>query len=301
MWQILCLLSFLLPGCIREDRSACLPEEKERLVVLKVVDAATGRDITESGEAGNAVLYLFSPEGVFTGQIPVDGEHIRNRWPIPLSCNGSGRSYVCVWTNAGNGQHFHSPSDERWIGGRAVSLTRNSGEYHGTPDDLFFGYMRLAAEGGVGPEEVTVMRKNARMHITVRGLDRTVSQERYYFTVRTPNDGYDFAGNPSEGRATVCLSGEFDTAGDFSTPDAFNLIHTDPVSAGEVSVCLYERVSVRTADRLVVSTIADDGGRPISLPAGQTVNLLIDIREGTGVSIRMEITPWNEVYQWDVW
>ena len=39
------------------------------------------------------------------------------------------------------------------------------------------------------PEEVTVVRKNARMHITVRGLDDGVPEERYYLPFRRPTTG----------------------------------------------------------------------------------------------------------------
>lgn len=48
----------LLAGCIREDRAGCPPSQAGRSVVLKIVDAATGRDITESGAAGEAELFL---------------------------------------------------------------------------------------------------------------------------------------------------------------------------------------------------------------------------------------------------
>ena len=38
-------------------------KRKTRFVVLKIMDETTGRDITETGEAGSAVLYLFSAGG----------------------------------------------------------------------------------------------------------------------------------------------------------------------------------------------------------------------------------------------
>ena len=47
--------------------------------------------------------------------------------------------------------------------------------------------------------------------------------------------------------------------------------------------------------------MTDDDGRPISLPTGPTVNLLIDLNEGGGLSVYTEITPWDEIYQWDIW
>ena len=80
------------------------------------------------------------------------------------------------------------------------------------------------------------------------------------------------------------------------------LIHTDPAvsPAGGVTVNLYEKALGRSADRLIAS-VTDDDGRPISLPTGRTVNLLIDLNEGGGLSVYTEITPWDEIYQWDIW
>ena len=300
LWGCLSLLS----GCIREDRDNCLSETADRFVVLKVVDAATGRDITETGQAGRAELYLFSSEKeTFVERISVSEEQIMHHVPILLPGKELDRCHISVWANAGTGQRFHQPSEETLIGGRAVSLIEGADEYHGTPDDLFFGHIRLAATEGTAPEEIIVGRKNARMHVTVRGLDRTVPEERYYFTVRIPNDGYDFTGTPAAGQAVIYRTGRFDAAGDFSPEETFNLIHTDPAApvVGEVTVSLYERASVRSADRLVVSTANDENGRSITLPAGRTFNLLIELGNEAGIVIRTEVTPWDEVYQWEIW
>ena len=147
-----------------------------------------------------------------------------------------------------------------------------------------------------------MIRKNARIHITARGLDRNTPEDLYYFTVEIPDDGYDFAGNPISGTAHVRRTGTFRDNGDFLTDGTFNLVHTDESDsqADEVIVNLYERMSARSADRLLASVTEVDGDR-ISLPAGRTLNLLIELNEGGGLSIRMEITPWNEIYQWDIW
>lgn len=67
------LFGMLLPllfGCIREDRSDCFPVAETRFVVLKIVDEATGQDITQTGEAGSAVLYLFSQGAVSSIESP---------------------------------------------------------------------------------------------------------------------------------------------------------------------------------------------------------------------------------------
>ena len=65
------------------------------------MDETTGRDITETGEAGSAVLYLFSPEGYFVGRAFVTGEQIVHRVPVLLPVEALGRCHVSAWTNAG--------------------------------------------------------------------------------------------------------------------------------------------------------------------------------------------------------
>lgn len=224
------------------------------------------------------------------------------RAPIPLPDGTPGRCRAVVWANAGTGQRFHSPAAGSRIEDRAVSLIEEDDTFHHTPDDLFFGRARLGPTGEAASEEITLIRKNARIHITARGLDRNTPEDLYYFTVEIPDDGYDFAGNPISGTAHVRRTGTFRDNGDFSTDGTFNLVHTDESDsqADEVIVNLYERMSARSADRLLASVTEVDGDR-ISLPAGRTLNLLIELNEGGGLSIRMEITPWNEIYQWDIW
>lgn len=291
----------LLAGCIREDRAGCPPSQAGRSVVLKIVDAATGRDITESGAAGEAELFLFSPDGTFAGRVSVGSEQVVHHVPVPLPGADPGACRISVWANAGEGQLLRIPADGSRIGEAAVSLIGDGDGYHGVPDDLYFGSAQPAPADGETPEEVVVVRKNARMHITVRGLDAGLPEERYYLTVRLPDDGYDYEGNPAGGTATIRRSGAFDDRGDLTTGAAFNVIHSGTV-AEAVTVTLYERAAGRAvADRAVIAVTKNDDGLPIALPSGRTSNLLIDLRDGTGVTIRTEITPWNEVYQWEIW
>lgn len=184
----LCCL-YCLSGCIREDRSDCPPEAEDRLVVLKIMDEVTGRDITETGEAAAPCCTFFSPDGHFVGRVSVTGEQIVRHAPVLLPVEALDRCHVSAWTNAGAGQLFHSPAQGSGIEERAVSLIEGEDAFHGTPDDLFFGHARLAPVGAGRPEVITLARKNARMCITVRGLDRRIPEDRYYLTVEISNDG----------------------------------------------------------------------------------------------------------------
>ena len=101
----------------------------------------------------------------------------------------AGRCHAVVWANAGTGQRFHSPAAGSRIEDRAVSLIEEDDTFHHTPDDLFFGRADSARTGEAASEEITLIRKNARIHITARGLDRNTPEDLYYFTVEIPDDG----------------------------------------------------------------------------------------------------------------
>lgn len=300
LWGVLfsLLQLFLLSACIRENRSDCLPEAEERFIVLKVMDAVSGQNLTETGEVGSAEVYLFTPEGKYVGQVSLDSDRIMHHIPVLLPGDRFERYYVSVWANAEDGQQMSEMDGESSSDVRAVSLIKGEDDYHQTPDDLFFGYAQLALTGEKSPEEITIVRKNAKMHITVRGLNGNIPGEYYYFTIQTPNDGYDFQGNLMSGASMVYKTGKFDIYGNFSTQETFNMIHT--ASSDEVTVSLYEKPIGRATDKLVVSVTNDNDGMPISLPVGRTVNLLIDMGE-EDIVVRTEVTPWNEIYQWEIW
>ena len=77
------------------------------------------------------------------------------------------------------------------------------------------------------------------------------------------------SGNPISGTAHVRRTGTFRDNGDFSTDGTFNLVHTDEADsqADEVIVNLYERMSARSADRLLASVTEVDG-RPDFIAGG---------------------------------
>ena len=297
------MLGFLLNGCIFKGDD-CSPKMKDRYIILQIVDKAIGKDITETGEAGNAQLYLFSPEGEYAGQFLASSEQIKNHTPILLPTGKLDKYHVAAWANMGTSQHFLLPSENSRIEEQAVFLIKGENEYQQNPDNLFFGYANLAATAECSPEKITLVRKNARMHITVRGLDTNTPEDDYYLTIQIPNNGYNFSGKPSDGVTTFRETGKFEDNGDFSTRETFNLIHTDEENTASISgvtVCLYEKSSERSTERLLVSTTQDRRGQPLSLPSGQTVNLLIDLREGTNITVYTRITPWDKIYQWTIW
>ncbi len=159
-----------------------------RSVVLKVMDTVTGRDITENGEAGGAELYLFGPTGEYTGHVSVTSDEIMHRIPVMLPERNLAGCRISAWTNVGAGQQFHIPDDGSRLENRAVSLFMEDDTYHGVPDNLFFGQLQASAGTGM-PEEVTVVRKNAQMHITVRDWTTECRKSVIILPFRRPTTG----------------------------------------------------------------------------------------------------------------
>lgn len=287
----------LLGGCIAEDRSDCPPQPEGNAVLLRVADAQSGEDLTADGAVRHAELFLFGPDGAYVGRYAADEVQIAGRIPVPVAAGDLAGYRISVWGNAGTEQQF----DESFafIGDEAIALPVGNDGFRVASDDLFFGIGRFGSPAEQ-PLEVTLLRKNARLRITVRGLDARVPAENYYFTVKEAADGYDFLGMPSGNPALLRCAGAYDAHGDFVSADPFDLIHTEGSAEGAVTVSLYRKEPVRTDDRLVVAVTTDDDGAPLELPSGRTTHLLIDLR-GTQTEIRVEVTRWGEMYQWDAW
>lgn len=71
-------------------------------------------------------------------------------------------------------------------------------------------------------------------------------EERYYLTVRLPDDGYDYEGNPAGRNGHDPPERAFDDRGDLTTRAAFNVTHSGTV-AEAVTVTLYERAAGRAS------------------------------------------------------
>lgn len=289
----LCSLNY---SCIRDNLDDC---GKSSSVILKVVDVITGEDITTLGEMDIAELYLFDENQQYIRKITVNAEDILEKRPIQIFKLNPEKVRISVWGNRRDNQsltELESPNST--LQNSKIELLTDKG-YAIPPDDLFFGFHELKEDDEV--KEIAVSRKNALMHITVRGLQQG-NDDDYYFIIKMNNNGYDFRGIPGPPSAQMMQSGIYNANGDFITPEAFKLIHAQQTVTDHMTVSIYKRAqSSSEADELISTAYMDINGNPISPPAGYTTNILFDIEDPDGPTIQVELTPWKEIYQWGEW
>lgn len=283
-------------SCIREDLGEC---EEEISVVIKVVDAITGEDITASDTVNYAELYIFSKEGNYLQTVNATGEQIRQRFPVTIRYKDVRGLWIATWGNLGEKQKVSELTAASSLDNATVSLVTGENGFTETPDDLFFGLQQVNANvSRTRTEEVVITRKVARMHITVRGLPLETPAEEYYFIVHMQNDGYDFRGIPTRKAIKIKETGGFRENHDLITPLNLNLVPVTNEPDDRVVIGLLREVKDGD-DILVASADTDVNGRPIAPAAGLTTNVLIEL--ASTIEVYVETTPWGQIYQWVEW
>ncbi|MCC8174039.1 MAG: FimB/Mfa2 family fimbrial subunit [Odoribacter sp.] len=185
---------------IKEDFSKCTNEEEDFLLYIKVIDIVTGKDITESGEIENAYLYLFDYNQNFVKTYEISAEQIARREPLIFKHEELDRAMISAWGNLGEEITISNPQTGDLSKKAAVSLLQNPEEtkYDLSPNDFFFGVKTINDHSHTTHiEEVVITQKNAKLHITVRGLNDK-NTDNYHFHIAQKHNGYDFNGNPYE-------------------------------------------------------------------------------------------------------
>ncbi len=287
-------------GCIKEALDSC---EQESLLYLKVFDSDTGEDITASGIVDIADLFVFDLDGCFQEHIKISSDSVRLGMPILIKSRGTGGVLISAWGNF-KGEQTVSEVTRGCIIDQLSVLAKTTIEgYASCPDNLFFGMKQINYEPNrrvMYSGEIPVSQKNARMYITVRGLPAGTGDSDYYFTVCGVNQGYDFKGMPITDQLDVKQPGVFSADNrDFVTPTTFNLIHASTAKHC-MTVNLYYTGSIKS-ESLIVSVTEDSKGNPIAPLAGQTTNVLIDLTQGSMVTVTVEVTPWDEIFRWESW
>ncbi len=303
------LLQFLCSCNIAEDRDDCPPDK--RLIYIRIIDILTGTDITEStDEIESLSLYLFDRNREFLNSYEITPEQIYEHIPVDVTDMDIVGGYATVWANISELDKISEPVDGDILDTLQVLLIKNSKEsgYYMCPGDLFFGYAQLNfTENSTCCENakqstVDVKRKNGQLYITVRGLRNITNASDYYFRINTWASGYDFAGNPIMNLSrNIMETGIMNTSNDFISPEPYFMIHsplTDLRASGNaISVSLYEAA----AGTELISASADVNGNAIRFESGITTNILMEILETGDLQVQIELTDWDEIFQWESW
>ncbi|WP_221409269.1 FimB/Mfa2 family fimbrial subunit [Dysgonomonas alginatilytica] len=287
---LLILLSF--SACIKDDFPNC---NTTLLLQIKAIDA-TGQDITASGEAGGAKLYVFDKNQRLIQQLPVSADDIQNRTRIQLLIKGTNSFSVVVWSNLNGNQQADSLANGISMNQAFVQLKKNAEGYAVNPDDLFFGILNMnssSANSDITLEDnITIQRKTAIVNIMVKGLDAQAANDYYFIIKGAKEDTYNFKGNLVGSPIDYKQSGEFNTSNTQFISSPFSMY---PLSEGN-SLTIY----IYKGEELIATANTNNvnGGNIVPVE-GVTTNVLIDVRSSLNVNII--VTDWNDVYHWFEW
>ena len=300
-------LLFINCSCVKEEMSVCAgdEEQEETFLYLKVVDSSSGEDITNSGEVDIVDLFIFKPDGCFFEHITVSADSIMNGIPILIKGRSTKDLWVSAWGNLKGNQIVSAVTGDCKMSEMLITLNSCNEGYALSPDDLFFGIKQLSnatVTKASYQEHITISQKVARMNIIVKGLPLDISESDYFFTICDGSNGYSIEGEPINSYVEMRQFGKFHKETDNFITDAFNLVHA---ASGDHCMTInlhYNATNVTTkAQSIIVSATKDSDGNLIAPKAGKTTNILIDLTQGEEAIISMEITPWDEIYQWVVW
>jgi hypothetical protein len=298
---------------------------------LRATDIDSGDDVTDDTErVSDVTLYLFDQEGSLFQVVTVRGEERDVDIPIILPGRmtravGQQDIRVSAWGNTGNFVQILGPIgldiDTKFLGLEQDDYDDGDGDeddnYMLSPGETFFGFQTVTIGGedaatradadGKVRHSIEMTQKNARLVVTVRGLPEGEDDE-YYFRFGGQNEGYDFEGDASEARYYIKEAGSF-KGGDFVSDGGLSLVHDpDPDTVDETNcttIQLYKDMNeaVTGLDSEAVTGIVDrdSSGEYIALHSGMTTNVLIELGAMVDVAVSIEVTDWDEVYQWSTW
>ncbi|WP_165042286.1 FimB/Mfa2 family fimbrial subunit [Dysgonomonas sp. ZJ709] len=296
---ILLFVSLCFSACIYDDFPTC---DTTLSMNIKAVNPA-GQDITSSGEAGGAHVYIFDKNQRFVQEIAVSANDIQNKVPVKIFYKGRDSFSVVVWSNLNGKQEVSSLNEGISMDQALVQLKRDTEAYAQNPDDLFYGITNIkerTANADVTIEDnVTIHRKTALVNIMVKGLDAPVlassitkAASDYHFIITgTKEDAYNFKGNLTGNSITYNQGGEFNDSNTQFISYPFTMY---PLSDGNrLTIAIYK------GDTLIAIAETNSDGTDIIPIIGGTINILIDLRGSLTVNIK--VTDWDNEYHWFEW
>lgn len=290
---LLLILLLCLSSCIKDDFPNC---NTTLFLQIKAVDA-TGVDITSSGEAGAAEVYIFDRNQRFIEQISVTSEDIKNKVPLKIFHKGTSNFTVVVWSNLNGNQQVDSLTIGTSIDQAFVQLKRSAEGYALNPDDLFQGILNIKNNSNASSDitiedSITIQRKTALLNIMVKGLEFQ-NPNNYYFIIKgASKDTYNFKGELVGDSIRYKQNGEFNTSGTQFISSPFSLYPLP--EGGRLTILIYNGENlIATAE-----TNNKDGSNIVPI-VGVTTNVLIDLRASLNVNI--VVTDWEDIYHWFEW
>ena len=324
---------FIVVGCVKDDQSDCPPPVPPNdfvadLMLVKIVDAATGEEEDTGDRLTSGHLYIFDAAQQLIGHVSMPDEELGKPKQIPLSRSLAGPGdeiYISAWGNlVDTFEPFYIEMGDD-MSAQHINLEQDPapGDNWLTPGDIFFGMHSLVLgqpDDGSEPvpgepivHVITITQPTAKLTITTRGLPEGAHPDDYYYNVGRLNAGYTYQGDPVQGIEGYSTSPtDHFQNGDLVMQEPLNLIPSiDPDNVDENSAVLIQLYQSATAATRAdendidltdggVTNVNDGAGDYITLRSGQTTNVLIDFDHET-IEVSVKMTPWGEVYQWSKW
>ncbi len=284
------LLTGLLSSCLKEDFSDC---PRPFRLYIKAVDADE-KDITESGDVQQVILFVFNEKGEIVDAVVLDAAAVKGRKPVDIKLDYPGHESLTfvAWGNT-SGLDFPEKASVKQLNELYAKLKAQNGTAQ-SPPDLFYGNLSVPVEyGGIEPAEdqtIVIRRKTAQVTISAILLKQwNLGKEgTYTFVLRESPDTYDQNGNLTGSKVNYKPDANMNSEGTLNAP----IFRTFPTEGGTTYVLdiLFNGEVIYTA------TKGSDGAAFIP-EVGRLLNIIIDFR-ATDPTIIVKITPWNVVYQY---
>ena len=141
------LLTGLLSSCLKEDYSDC---PRPFRLFIKAVDADE-KDITESGDVQQVILFVFNEKGEIVDAVVIDAATVKSRKPVDIKLEYPGHESLTfvAWGNT-SGLDFPDKASVKELNELYAKLKAQNGTAQ-SPPDLFYGNLSVPVEYGGEP------------------------------------------------------------------------------------------------------------------------------------------------------
>lgn len=298
-YLILLLILPFLSACIKSDPPNCVRFSLN----IKVLDI-NGDDITTLGDAGDVQLYIFDENLNYLDKINVSSEDIINKKQLDfLYRNNSSILWVVAWGNLNGNQNILPPifSNSTQVNNALIQLKKGTNGHAINPDDLFAGTLQVCGQCNSN-NIITIERKTALMNLTAVGIPNNPVVQDYYFVIKgAEQDAYNFLIDLTGSAITYKQSASYLSAKN-TLKAAQSIITTNPFKVYPLSVGNRFVIEIYNGNNLIGVADKDDQGRDIVPVRGETVNILLNFSGAAApLEVKIEVTNWNDLYQWVVW
>ncbi len=284
------LLTGLLSSCLKEDYSDC---PRPFRLFIKAVDADE-KDITESGDVQQVILFVFNEKGEIVDAVVIDAATVKSRKPVDIKLEYPGHESLTfvAWGNT-SGLDFPDKASVRELNELYAKLKAQNGTAQ-SPPDLFYGNLSVPVEYGgfepAGDQTVVIRRKTAQVTITAIHVKQwnEGKEGTYSFVLRESPDTYDQNGNLTGGKVNYKPDATMNDKGTLNAP----IFHTFPTEGGKTYV-----LDILFNGEVIYTATKGSDGKPFIPEAGRLLNIIIDFG-ATKPAIIVKVTPWNVVYQY---